>query len=252
MVAERGGEARSGIRGAIAELASRGLLVYLALFAIEIGLFFVISSLPFFSGEKALYTGQANQLNSTFANQSFVSTFGGIFVNNYRIALLEMVPGLGVILFAASLYATARVLEAIADNESASPFVVLVVLLLFFPHSYIELPAYAVATGAGLLLVYSFFRWLFATGPRSPVRLGDALWLLALNLVLVTVMLLVAALFESVELELGGWFLVTWVPFAVLVVLTLKLKRRADRMRKENGVEPSAEEKAGDGSRLAV
>jgi len=144
------------------------------------------------------------------------------------------------------------VLEAIADNESASPFVVLVVLLLFFPHSYIELPAYAVATGAGLLLVYSFFRWLFATGPRSPVRLGDALWLLALNLVLVTVMLLVAALFESVELELGGWFLVTWVPFAVLVVLTLKLKRRADRMRKENGVEPSAEEKAGDGSRLAV
>ncbi|MGA2666436.1 MAG: hypothetical protein ABSF83_15980, partial [Nitrososphaerales archaeon] len=104
MVAEPGRAGGSGIRGAVAELASRGLLVYLVLFVIEIALFFVISSLPFFSGEQALYTGQAKQLNSTFANQGFVSTFGGIFLNNYRIALLEMVPGLGVILFALSLY----------------------------------------------------------------------------------------------------------------------------------------------------
>ncbi|MGA2666435.1 MAG: stage II sporulation protein M, partial [Nitrososphaerales archaeon] len=141
----------------------------------------------------------------------------------------------------------------IADTDNASPIVVLVVLLLFFPHSYIELPAYAVATGAGLLLIYSFFRWLFATGPRSSVRLGDALWLLALNFVIVTVMLLVAALFETTELELGGvWFLVTWVPFAVLVALALKLKGRADRMRKENRVELSADEKAGDSSSLPV
>jgi uncharacterized membrane protein SpoIIM required for sporulation len=243
-------QSRTGLAGAIEEYASRGLLLFLVLFAIEVGLFFVVASLPFFPGEKAFYTSQSNQINTQFQGASLLTQFWGIFTNNFRIAVIEMVPVLGAAFFAFSLYATARILEAIAASDNDSPILVLVLLLLLFPHSYIELPAYAVATGEGLVLAYAIARWLFASG-SSPVRFRVELGQLLLNLTIVTVMLLVAALFESVEIQLGLAFWATWLPFAGLVALTIILKRRLDKIKKEKGAELSAVTKKDDSSHLS-
>lgn len=124
---------------AVKQFAKRGLMLCLVLFFAEVALFFVVSSLPFFPGEKSFYTNQSNTIGTEFQNASLPVEFWGIFSNNYMIAR-EFIPVLGPILFGASLYATARVLEIISLNDNVSPLIVVLVLLLFFPHSWIELP----------------------------------------------------------------------------------------------------------------
>jgi uncharacterized membrane protein SpoIIM required for sporulation len=219
---------------AVREFARRGLILCVALFLIEVVLFFVIPALPFFPGEQALYTNQSNQLSNQFQGASLYTQFSGIFVNNYRIALIEMVPGIGLLLFAFSLYATARVLQVISIGDGVSPLLVVLLLLLLFPHSWIELPAYAVATAEGIFLLVAVFRWLArigGAGKRVSWRAEGVQ--LGINIVIVTVMLLVAALFESVEIQLGDWFWVTWIPFAGIIGIVLVFNRRLLRIRKK-------------------
>ena len=242
----------SRLQGAVKEYATRGIRLYLLLFVIEVGAFFVIASLPFLPGEKAFFTSQSNQINNEFQGVGFLGQFWGIFTNNFRIAAIELIPGLGAVFFAISLYETARIIEAIAGTDQASPVLVLVLLLLLFPHSYLELPAYAVATGEGLVLAYAIARWLLATGP-SPVSLKVEFWQLALNVVVVAAMLLVAAVFESAEIQLGAmWFWVTWLPFVGLVALAISLYRKLNKIRNETRAELSSEAKKDDSSHLSV
>jgi uncharacterized membrane protein SpoIIM required for sporulation len=219
---------------AVREFARRGLLLCVALFLIEVALFFVVSSAPFFPGEQALYTNQSNQIGSEFQNAGLFTEFWGIFINNFRIALIEIIPGIGLLFFAFSLYATARILEVISLSDHTSPIIVVLVLLLLFPHSWIELPAYAVATAEGVYLLYAIIKWLGETGKEHrTIKWSAEATQLGINLVIITVMLLVAALFESVEIQIGLLFWVTWIPFAVLIALVLALNKRLTKIRKE-------------------
>jgi hypothetical protein len=163
-----------------------------------------------------------------------------------------MIPGLGSALFAFSLYSTARIIEVDALTQGVSP-VLLVLFLFIFPYSYLELPAYAVATGEGLYLSYAILRWLFSTGGR-PVDFRAEAWQLFVNIMIVAVMLTVAALFESVELQLlqdePALFWVTWVPFAGIVALAIVLNRRLGRMRREKSSGLSSQLKREDSPHL--
>jgi uncharacterized membrane protein SpoIIM required for sporulation len=238
--------------GAISEYASRGLLLFVLLFLTEVGVFLLVVSLPFFPGEKAIFVSQSNQIGSEFKNASLATQFFGIFTNNFRIGLIEMIPGLGSALFAFSLYSTARIIEVDALTQGVSP-VLLVLFLFIFPYSYLELPAYAVATGEGLYLSYAILRWLFSTGGR-PVDFRAEAWQLFVNIMIVAVMLTVAALFESVELQLlqdePALFWVTWVPFAGIVALAIVLNRRLGRMRREKSSGLSSQLKREDSPHL--
>ena len=244
--------ARKGLMGAISEYASRGLLLFVLLFLTEVGVFLLVVSLPFFPGEKAIFVSQSNQIGSEFKNASLATQFFGIFTNNFRIGLIEMIPGLGSALFAFSLYSTARIIEVDALTQGVSP-VLLVLFLFIFPYSYLELPAYAVATGEGLYLSYAILRWLFSTGGR-PVDFRAEAWQLFVNIMIVAVMLTVAALFESVELQLlqdePALFWVTWVPFAGIVALAIVLNRRLGRMRREKSSGLSSQLKREDSPHL--
>jgi uncharacterized membrane protein SpoIIM required for sporulation len=215
---------------AVKQFAKRGLMLCVLLFLVEVALFFIVSSLPFFPGEKSFYTNQSNSISTEFQNASLPVEFWGIFTNNYMIALREFIPVLGPILFAASLYATARVLEIISLNDHVSPLIVVLVLLLFFPHSWIELPAYAVATAESLFLTYAVVKWLFDT-KGGTIKWGAEFGQFLIYLAIVTVMLLVAALFESVEIQIGLLFWVTWIPFAGIIVVVILLYHRLNRIR---------------------
>ncbi len=239
-----------GLRKGLAAYATRGLMLYVILFGAEVVIFFVVSSLPFFPGEQALYTSQGNQITNEFAGAGLLVLFWGIFSNNFRIALFEMVPGLGAALFAFSLYSTARILEVYAISYHDPPFLVVFLLLLLFPHSYIELPAYAVATGEGLYLLYAIWRWAFSSG-GNPVNWTIEGWQFVINLAIVVVMLAVAATFESVEIELGAaYLLITWVPFVALIALTIILNKKLNMLKNEKRAELPSETKVGDSSNL--
>jgi uncharacterized membrane protein SpoIIM required for sporulation len=217
---------------AVKQFAKRGLLLCVVLFLLEVALFIVVSNLPFFPGEKSFYTNQSNTIGTEFQNASLPVEFWGIFTNNYMIALREFIPVLGPILFGVSLYATARVLEIISLNDHVSPFIVVLVLLLFFPHSWIELPAYAVATAESLFLTYAVGKWLFDT-KGGAIKWGAELGQFLIYLAIVTVMLLVAALFESVEIQIGLLFWVTWIPFAGIIVVVILLYHRLNKIREK-------------------
>jgi uncharacterized membrane protein SpoIIM required for sporulation len=244
--------AGKGLMGAISEYASRGLLLFVLLFLIEVGVYLLVASLPFFPGEKASFVNLSNQIGSEFKNASLATQFFGIFTNNFRIGLIEMIPGLGSAFFAVSLYTTGRIIEVEALTQGVSP-VLLVLFLFIFPYSYIELPAYAVATGEGLYLSYAILRWLFSTGGR-PVNFRAEAWQLFVNIMIVAVMLAVAALFESVQLQLiednPGFFWVTWIPFVGIVWLAIVLNRRLGRMRREKGSGLSSQLKREDSPHL--
>jgi hypothetical protein len=71
---------------------------------------------------------------------------------------------------------------------------------------------------------------------------------------IVAVMLAVAALFESVQLQLiednPGFFWVTWIPFVGIVWLAIVLNRRLGRMRREKGSGLSSQLKREDSPHL--
>jgi len=217
---------------AVRQFAKRGLALCLILFLVELALLVLVSSAPFFPGEQSLYTGQAKSLGGLVQNSTTPQLALEIFSNNYKIALEEMIPGFGALLFAISLYATARVTKAIAIDDKV-PALSLVLLLFILPHSWIELPAYAVATAEGLYLLAAIVRTARFVGPtRDWGRLRIEAWQLALNLIIVTVMLAVAAVFESVEIALGDYALITWIPFAGLVAVVVSLNKRLSGIRK--------------------
>ena len=145
---------------ALRAFTHRGLIVIALIFLIEIVLFFAISALPFYPGEQADYANQSKQIGAQVQGASLPTQFWGIFSNNYGIAIRELVPGLGLVIFSVSIYATARILEVISVQDHVSPFVLVLVLLLLFPHSWLELPAYAVAAAESILIVYAFVKWL--------------------------------------------------------------------------------------------
>jgi uncharacterized membrane protein SpoIIM required for sporulation len=220
---------------AIRQFALRGLLLCLTLFLIEVGLFFAVSSSAYFPGEHAYYASQANQLSNQTTGSTGPQLLVLIFTNNFRIALIEMVPLVGVVFFAFSIYATARVTQAIAGIDNVPALLLVVLLLLIFPHSYIELPAYAVATAEGLYLTYAIMK-SFGVGGRMRKELVQ----LGINVVLVTAMLAVAAVFETVEIELGVYFWITWVPFIGLVAAVAWLNRRLLKIKREEAARSAA------------
>ena len=201
----------------------RRFFVFLILFVAEVIVFFALPAIPFASGEKDSYTQQAKQLGGVL-NSSFVGQIAAIYVNNMKVGLIELVPGLGPLFFGLSLYETARVIQVIAP--SGFPPVLLVITLFLLPHSWIELPVYALATGESILLLYSLMMWLLR-GERWRLRME--LEQLLLVILVISVTLLVGAVFEVTEIALGAAGLLMWGPFGALAAAVLLFRRRVRR-----------------------
>jgi uncharacterized membrane protein SpoIIM required for sporulation len=216
-------------RSVLRAFLNRRLTFFAFLFALELVVFFALPSVPFMQGEQQSYTKQAQEMASILNGTTFLQQTWLIYSQNLRAALLEFVPGLGAVIFGASLYDTARVTQAIALTQNL-PASLLMLLLFTLPHSWIELSAYPVATGEGILLLNSLLRWLLK---EEKWRIGVELRQLALAVGLVATILLVAAVFEVEEIQLGLQGFVLWGPFGVLAALTLVLRRRLLRSRKE-------------------
>ena len=209
-------------RSILGRYAARGFKLFIFFYLLEIAAFVVIAVAPFFPGEHAAYTAAANQLKNEISSDPLIQ-YVQIFVNNAFIAALEAIPGFGLVLFGTSTYNTARVVEALAINNSVSP-AALVGTLMVMPHTLIELSAYALTVSEGCRLVASANAYRLHKKTREQMK--DAAKFFMISLAAAFVILLVADVFEVTEIALGGYWVLLSVPFYILLVLSVLRVRR--------------------------
>jgi uncharacterized membrane protein SpoIIM required for sporulation len=184
-------------------------------FIAELVVLFLVSTIPIPQATVSQISNQNSNLARTSDSLDLIARAIFLFQNNFTIALFEFVPFLGWFFFGYSMYNTALAIEVIGINANL-PGPLITLSLLFEPHSWLELPAYAIAVTQSFFLISTI-------GRRSKFKFELART--GLVVVVVASELLIAALFESAEISmqsnLAADFVVPWVAFAVLVVLII-------------------------------
>jgi len=204
-----------------------------ALFVIEVAGIIIVSNLPFFPGEFSFTQNQYNNIKP-IVNQSALGQLVYIFANNFMVVVRELIPVLGPFSFALITYETARIVEVIAVTSGDGVAAALGTLFLL-PHTYLELPAYAIAVTESGYLLYAVGVG-FSRGWAIFVR---ELRFLVVNTALIAGVLIVAAIFEVTEIQIeiltappappieGALVFLMWVPFAMVFAGALSFWRKA-------------------------
>jgi uncharacterized membrane protein SpoIIM required for sporulation len=189
--------------------------IVIIVFIVELAVLFVVSTVPVSHSMVAQISSQNSNLARKSDSLDLIARAIFLFQNNFTIALFEFVPFLGWFFFGYSMYNTALAIEVIGINANL-PGPLITLSLLFEPHSWLELPAYAIAVTQSFFLISTVAR-------RSKFKFELART--GLVVVVVAVELIIAAVFESAEISmqsnLAADFTVPWSAFAVLVVLLL-------------------------------
>jgi uncharacterized membrane protein SpoIIM required for sporulation len=162
-----------------------------------------------------------SSLNETIQTQtSLFSKAMYIYTHNLFVAFGEILPFFGVIFFGYSTYVTSRTLEALSVVQPAlvnnlSPQLIVTALLLF-PHSWLELPAYALALTENLYIIEAIFRR----------RLREEYHRAIIVAILIAVQLFVAATVEATELQYPEQAIYLWIPSALYLYLFYRLIKR--------------------------
>jgi uncharacterized membrane protein SpoIIM required for sporulation len=188
--------------------------VALVIFVVELAILFVGSTLPIPQSAVASINNQDSSLRQSANTLSLLGRAVFLFSNNFHIAALQFVPLLGWYTFASAMYNTALAIEVIGIT-SHLPGPIVTLSLLFEPHTWLELPAYALATTQSFYLISSV---------TNKSRIKFELLRTPLVFAIVAIELIVAALFESSEITLESSSILLalalpWVAFAVLIGL---------------------------------
>jgi len=230
-------------------MVGRRSRIMAALFVMEVAAIVIISNLPFFPGEYSFTQNQYNNIKP-IVEQTSLGQLGGIFVNNFMVVIRELLPVIGPAVFALSIYETARIVEVIALTNRDGVAAALGTLFLL-PHTYLELPAYAIAVTESGYLAYAIAVG-FGRGWAVFVR---ELRFLVVSIVLMVGVLMVAAIFEVTEIQIESIFappappieealvFLTWIPFAVVFAGALSFWRRAKIEAPELEAKEAAETK---------
>ncbi|ARM75211.1 stage II sporulation protein M [Acidianus manzaensis] len=124
--------------------------ISLIIFAIELALFIGVAAIPYNS--PALANSFSSQRNA-IVSQPYIPEVLSIFSHNFEISLIEFIPGFGVLMLAGSIISTGLVLSALYTIHGI-PGWIPALLLMTLPHSWLELPSYAFAAGAGIYLIW--------------------------------------------------------------------------------------------------
>jgi len=218
-----------------------------ALFVIEIAAIVFVSNSAFFPGELAATQTQYNSVKPII-NQSALGQVTSIFANNFRVAILELIPVGGPTIFALSIYETARIVEYIGLSNGGGLFLALGTVF-FLPSTWLELPAYAIAVAESGYLLYAIFAG-FKHGWTAFIR---EVRFLFVNLMLIAGVLVVAAVFEVTEIQIemltappapaieGALVFLTWIPFVAVFAGALAFWKRARREAPELEARDAAE-----------
>jgi Stage II sporulation protein M len=201
--------------GAVAELLDRHrILLVLGIFLAELALLVVGLLTPLSS---ATLQTLANETSSQFGavqSSTPVELVVFIFSHNLSIAIVEMIPIFGAFLFVLSVYSTGLAAQAVVVSQGLPSQ--LGIILLAFPYSLVELSAYAMSVGAGVMLAVSWRRR----------RLRRELRVFLLEAMLIAGVLLAAAAMETLTKfsPLIGFAL--WLPTGLTLAGVVLLSAR--------------------------
>ena len=129
--------------------------IFLITFIAELVAFAIISALPI--SDPALYASFNGQ-RSAITSQPYFSLWLSIFPHNLMISSIEFIPIIGLLMFIISMGETAVVVSVEGTATHVSGFAIFASLMLL-PHSWLELPAYAVAASTGIYAIYVYSRY---------------------------------------------------------------------------------------------
>lgn len=182
-------------------LGRRRLIFFGAVLAVELTMFFFSLVYPIDPAQQQALMDQANSVIGSTTGQTATGVFSAISGNNLRVALLEMVPVVGVLLFAFSIFTTGQIIQALALSQGL-PGPLFGAALFFFPFAILELSAYAVAVASGTMLLVA---WRKKT-------LHWELRIFAMEAVVVIVAILVAAGMETLGIVSPFYSFALWLP----------------------------------------
>jgi uncharacterized membrane protein SpoIIM required for sporulation len=204
-------------------------------FIVEVVLLFILSAVPLPSSISSVLLSQYQYLKGGIYAQGFLAAAITIFLHNFLNATLELLPLIGTLWFLVSTSITSITVSAIGPSLGASG--PLIVFSLFLsPHTWLELPAYALAATEGIYLFIAMFG-MGSVGTRAESRRFVMVW------AIVAVELLVAATFESSEISLEGisplYYFLTWIPFFIILIAVIIVRRREkEKLRMRSVVTP--------------
>ncbi len=187
------------------------------LLAISIAIFFAAMAIPIDSAQRQSLVSEGKSLIQSATSGTSIDTFLAIFLNNIRVALPEMIPALGLVVWSFSLFTTGQVLQAFSLDANIPPFATGIITFAF-PHGVVEFAGYAFAVTEGTMLVLAPFKHRF----RAEVRF------VGYELVLVAATLILAAVIETVEIVSPGVGLLMWIPVILIVVAVFRKVRQGN------------------------
>jgi len=184
--------------------------------AIELAIYFAAMAYPIGPAEQQALQQQAQSLVNATIGQGPLVAVAGIFANNVRIALLEMIPVVGALILAAVSFSTGQVIQVEAMSTSI-PGPVFGLFLFVFPFAIVELSSYALAVGSGSMLVVAWRR-------RT---LHEEMRVFILEAGVIIVAVLVAAAMETmVDVNMVA-SIALWLPTALVIAMIAFYGRRS-------------------------
>jgi uncharacterized membrane protein SpoIIM required for sporulation len=201
------------------DLFSRSRLIFiLVVFAIEVSIFFAGTVVPLDQATQQALNQSANNLRNETLGAPPLVTMRAIFSNNLRVALLDMIPGAGALVFAATMFTTGQILQVLTTTAGV-PGILLGLLLFIFPYSIVELSAYAIAVVSGTMLIVAWRRKTLRREIRVFLYEGIG----------VVLILFLAAAMETITLVSYVLGLALWIPI-VLVLAWVAFRARKNRL----------------------
>jgi len=202
-------------RSLTSELLDRQrLLVMLGILVIEFAIFVGGLLTPLSGAEQQILANQTSSQFTPIQSASLQQQVVFIFSHNLLIALAEMVPFFGAFLFVFSVQSTGLATQAIVASRGLPGLAGLV--LFVFPYSLVELSAYAIAVGSGVMLVWG----------AITKRLVRELKVLALEALVIVAVLFTAATMEVATSSSLVFGIALWIPTGLALVGLIVISRR--------------------------
>ncbi len=200
--------------------------LFLVIFLLEIGIFVVISSLSIHNQE--LLSAFKNEQQS-IVTLSLPDMILEIFPHNLLVATIEFIPIIGQFFFLLSSIETSIIISIEGAGLHTSGLVVFFSLAIL-PHTWLELPSYAVATSTSIYLIYLLVK-------RGSVLHSNIMKVVYMYL-FVVLELAIAGTFESTEIYMSRIYaspynvvypMMLWIAAAPVIYLLIRLYRFIDR-----------------------
>jgi uncharacterized membrane protein SpoIIM required for sporulation len=193
--------------------------VFLISFLVELIGFAVISSLPIH--DAALYSS-FQSTDSSIVSQPFFPMWLSIFPHNLLIASIEFIPVIGILMFGFSIASTATVIAVEGTSTHISGLAIFATLMVL-PHSWLELPAYAVAVSSSIYLLYYLVKGTLRGNYMKIVYMY----------IFVVIELAFAGLIETSEIILEEsphpfYAFYMWIPAIPIIIFLIWLYRHMD------------------------